>query len=116
SGIMRALRKNTGRFEVLSATFSVPVKITNWWSSTNNLILDYKTSKSPEFDLQKTSFTAQTEQSISLPKDWSMNVSAFYTPRLLTGNLVTGRIASVDFGLRKTLLDKRLQLSANISD
>ena len=116
SGIMRALRKNTGRFDVLSATFSVPVKVTNWWNMTNNLVLDYKASKAPEFDIHKTSFVLQTEQSLTLPKDWSMNLSAYYTPRVLTGNLVTGRVSSVDVGVRKTLLDKRLQLSANISD
>ncbi|MGB3066496.1 outer membrane beta-barrel protein [Sphingobacterium thalpophilum] len=116
SGIMTVLRKNSGVNKVLTATFSIPVQIAKWWSMTNNLLLTHTESLAPEFSLKKNSFVFQTEQNITLPRDWSLTINGFYTPRVLTGNIVTGSMATVDFGVRKQLLNKKLSVNANISD
>lgn len=116
SGILTALRRNNGVNKVWTATFSIPVQITKAWSMSNNLLFTHSESIAPEFQLKKNSFVFQTEQDITLPKNWGLTLNGFYTPRVLTGNVVTGRIASVDFGVRKQLFDKKLVINANVSD
>ncbi|MFT3823318.1 MAG: outer membrane beta-barrel family protein [Chitinophagaceae bacterium] len=113
---MTILRKNTGNNTVYTATFSVPVQIAKWWNTSNNLLLTHTTSVGPEFDIKKASFVIQTEQDISLPAGIGLNLNAFYAPNVVTGNIVTGRIASVDAGLQKKLLHNKLTAKASISD
>lgn len=114
--LMTILRKNTGSNTVYTATFAIPVQITKWWSSSNNLLLTYTESVAPEFSIEKSSLVLQTEQDISLTKGFSINMNGFYTPRIVTGNIVTGRIASVDFGVQKKLMKDKLTAKAAISD
>lgn len=113
---MTILRKNTGSNTVYTGTFSIPVKITDWWNTSNNLLLTYTASKAPEFSIKKGSLVLQTEQDISLANGFGLNLNGFYTPRVVTGNIVTGHIASIDFGIQKKLLNNKLTVKAAISD
>lgn len=113
---MTILRKNTGRNTVYTGTFSIPVKITAWWNTSNNLLLTYTESVAPEFSIKKGSFVLQTEQDISLTNGFGINLNGFYTPKVVTGNIVTGRIASIDLGIQKKLMKNKLTAKASISD
>ena len=113
---MTILRKNTGSNTVYTGTFSIPVKITEWWNTSNNLLLTYTESVAPEFSIKKGSLVLQTEQDIALGNGFGVNLNGFYTPRVVTGNIVTGRIASIDFGIQKKLLNNKLTVKASISD
>jgi len=113
---MTILRKNTGRNSVYTSTFSIPVKITKWWNTSNNLLLTYTESMAPEFAIKKGSLVLQTEQDISLVNGFGVSVNGFYTPNVVTGNIVTGRIASVDLGIQKKLMKNKLTAKASISD
>jgi iron complex outermembrane recepter protein len=114
--LMTILRKNTGSNNVYTGTFSIPVKITAWWSTSNNLLLTYTESTAPEFSIKEPSFVLQTEQEISLTKGFGLNINGFYTPRVVTGNILTGRISGVDLGIQKKLMKNKLTAKASISD
>lgn len=116
STLMTILRKNTGQSKVYTVTIAVPVSFTKWWSSTNNLLLTHSSSVAPEFDLSANSLILQTQQEFTLDNSLSMSVNAFYTPRILQGNIITGRIATVDAGLQKKWLKNKLVTRASISD
>jgi outer membrane receptor protein involved in Fe transport len=113
---MTVLRNNTGSNTVYTGTIAIPVTITNWWNTSNNLLLTYTQSKGPEFNIKKASLVLQTEQEISLPHDIGVNLNAFYTPNVVEGNIVTGRIANVDLGLQKKWWHNKLTAKAAISD
>ncbi|WP_177230623.1 outer membrane beta-barrel family protein [Chitinophaga sp. CF118] len=113
---MTILRKNTGSNTVYTGTFSIPVKITEWWNTSNNLLLTYTESIAPEFSIKEGSFVLQTEQDISLTNGFGINLNGLYTPKVVTGNIVTGRIASVDLGIQKKLMKNKLTAKASISD
>jgi outer membrane receptor protein involved in Fe transport len=114
--LMTILRKNTGSNRVYTTTFSIPVTITKWWNTSNNLLLTYTASVGPAFNIKKGSFVLQTEQDISLPHGIGINLNGFYAPNVVTGNIVTGRIASLDAGVQKKLLHNKLTAKASISD
>jgi iron complex outermembrane recepter protein len=113
---MTILRKNTGSNTVYTGTVAIPVTITSWWNTSNNLLLTYTQSKGPEFNIKKASLVLQTEQEISLPHNMGVNLNAFYTPHVVEGNIVTGRIANVDLGLQKKLWYNKLTAKASVSD
>ena len=113
---MTVLRKNTGSNTVYTGTVAIPVTITSWWNTSNNLLLTYTQSKGPEFNIKKASLVLQTEQEISLPHNIGVNLNAFYTPHVVEGNIVTGRIANVDLGLQKKLWHNKLTAKASVSD
>lgn len=116
SSIMTILRKNTGLNKVYTATFSIPASITKWWSTTNNLLLTRTMSQAPEFDLSLNSFVLQTEQEFVLSGSFSLSLNGFYTPKMLQGNVITGRISSVDAGLQKKWFKNKFITKAAISD
>ncbi|MCS3794741.1 outer membrane beta-barrel protein [Niastella sp. OAS944] len=113
---MTILHKNTGSNTVYTGTIAIPVTIASWWNTSNNLLLTHTQSVGPEFNIKKATFVLQTEQEISLPNNISVNVNAFYTPHVVEGNIVTGRIANVDIGLQKKLWHNKLTAKAAISD
>jgi len=113
---MTVLRKNTGSNTIYTGTIAIPVTIANWWNTSNNLLLTHTQSVGPEFNIKKASFVLQTEQEISLPNDISVNLNAFYTPHVVEGNIVTGRMANVDIGLQKKLWPNKLTAKAAVTD
>lgn len=115
-GLMTIMRKNTGSNTIYTGTIAIPVTIASWWNTSNNLLLTHTQSEGPEFNIKQASFVLQTEQEISLPNDIGVNLNAFYTPHIVEGNIITGRIASVDIGLQKKLWKNKLTAKAAISD
>lgn len=116
SEILKIIKSNVGNTSVYTATFSAPIKITKWWNISNNLLLTYTKSQSPNFLIEKPSFVFQTEQEISLYKGYNLSLNAFYTPQMVSGNTLTGAIGSLDLGIQKKFLVNKLTTKVAISD
>jgi len=108
--------KNAGNNKTWAVTLSAPMKITKWWTSNNNLVLNYINIKASEFNISKGTFILQSQQSFEFQNLFKMTLGGFYTPRIIRGNFITGRIASIDWGISKSFFDKHLELKANLSD
>ncbi len=109
-------RANTGTAERFSITGNAPVKFASWWDSSSNLELSYSTSVAPQFDLSIYSLMLQTNHDYKLGKGYTANLTAIYTPRILSGNLITTTIASVDVGFRKKFFEDKFTVAASVSD
>lgn len=116
SPLMTISSQNAGTNKVWNSTIAYAFKFTNWWQSSSNLMLTYSRANSPNFDLSVKSFFFQTQQDFNLSKTVDLSLSAFYTPRVLEGNIITARIANVDAGVNVKLLNKKLLLRAAVSD
>lgn len=114
--LARILRKNTGLEQVYTITLSAPVSIAKWWSTSNTLLLNHTKSQAPEFDLSQSSFLFQSSHEISLPYSFSMNLNAFYAPRILQGNILIRDLASVDIGIQRKILQNKWLVKAAVSD
>lgn len=109
-------RANTGTSERIALTGSAPVKFAAWWDSDSNVELSYSTSVAPEFDLSIYSAMLQTNHNFKIGKGYTANLTAYYTPRILSGNIVTKAIGSVDIGMRKKFFKDKLTAAASVSD
>jgi len=114
--VLTVTKLNTGNNTVYSTNISIPIDITKWWNSSNNLQGSFTKSIDKHFNIEKFSYLLQSENQFNLPHGLSLNLTAFYTPRIVTGNIVTGRIASVDWGIQKKFWKNKWLAKASVSD
>lgn len=114
--LLTIIRKNTGESSVFAGTFSVPIQITEKWKTNNNLLLTYTHSVAPEFNIKRSNFIIETQQEYDFGKGWQANLTAFYSPRLIEGNLLLRPLSSVDISLQKKFLKNRLNASLTVND
>lgn len=109
-------RANTGTAERFAITGSAPIKVAAWWDSNSNVELSYSTSVAPEFNLSIYSYMLQTNHNFKIGKGYTANLTAYYTPKMLFGNLITESMGTVDMGFRKKLFDDKLVAAVSVSD
>ncbi len=113
---------NVPRQQVLSLNVSYPLQITKWWSTFSNLTGTYtKNEGRPEdgnvINISQPAFTVYHQSSFTLPKDFSVQVSAYYqSPALFAANLRMDPIHSVDAGLSWSFLEKRGNITLTAAD
>ncbi|RZL04880.1 MAG: TonB-dependent receptor, partial [Pedobacter sp.] len=77
-----ATQENIARFENLNVNFSVPIPITKWWNSQNNISVFYNKFigevSDQNLNVGQWAYNFYTSQSIKLPKDLSAEVSMWY--------------------------------------
>lgn len=104
----------------LGVNVNLPIHITEWWTSSNNISLfnnKYKgTSSVGAIDKSLTSYFANSENSFQLKNGWSFEVSGFYQSKMVWGTWLVDPQWSVGGGISKMLMSDRLHLRVNIND
>ena len=102
-------------------TISYPQEITNWWDLT--LFAGYNYSKyQGEFDATKIDFSqniynARMQNNLDLPWGINMELTAYYrSPFVWRGTVIIDEYWGVNFGLKKSFWNDRLQLRITGSD
>jgi iron complex outermembrane recepter protein len=101
---------------------SSPIPITKWWNGFLNLNLSQNTfyarfEDGKEVNLQNFAYNVYLSNSFSLKKDWSIELSGWYTsPTINTGTFIGEKMYSVDFGLKKKVLKGKGDFTLNFSD
>jgi hypothetical protein len=116
TNIVTMIRRNIGTTDRFIGNFSVPVTITKWWTTNNSLVLQHVHVEAPEFDIEKNTFTFQSNHQFKVSKTTSLNFSGFYTPRTIYGNTVTDQYSNVTVGVRQRLFKRKLIAGASIYD
>ncbi len=122
SGVNISQNQNIARLRSYSATFSVPVKINNWWSSQNNFNLFYNHYTDQNLSgnpLNNKGVMAgiNTTHTFTLPKDWSAEINYwYYSPGVYGVFRQTKAQQAFNPGIQKTFLDKKAKLKLNIND
>lgn len=108
--------------KVYSIGIGAPFSITEKWSTYTNLN-GVHTRNRADFgggkviNLNINSFNMYHQQSFTLPKGWSAEVSGWYTsPSLWEGTFVMNAMWSAGAGVSKKFSDKRSKLTVNIDD
>ena len=99
-----------------SITLYVPVKVCRWWSASNNLSVRRESLSMQDLEIKKTIFSAQTNQSFTLPGQFSADINASYFSNILAGSFLLDHIFSINAGLQKKLLKNRLIAKAAVND
>ncbi len=101
-----------------AAALSVPVTVNKWWTMQYNLtgnsqVLSGNIAGSP-ITLKQDYLQITTQQSFSLPKDYSVEISGFYTTKTTFGIFTVPAFGELDLGIQKKFsnLHSNLRLNA----
>jgi hypothetical protein len=102
------------------ATAVIPFRIMKKWESQNTLSVSYNKLEMTVGNLQvlndRLSYFFQSNQTILLPKNFKVELTGWYRAPSASGLYQIDKMWRVDLGLRKTFLDKKLELSLNGTD
>lgn len=115
--------RNLATQKNVSLSTSATHQLTNWWSTYNNLTLYYIQNRDELggieqlIDIEGTSLYIYSQQSFSLPADFSLEIYGWYnSPGVSGANTKSKAISSIDAGLRKKLWDNAATISISFSD
>lgn len=107
---------NLNRIKNYSVNIATPLPVTKWWMLNMNLTGFYNDIQSPfseggAINKSRFSYTAQTQNTFSLPGEVKFELTGFYRSPMLWGLFELGPQYQVDMGLSKSLGKFRLQAS-----
>ena len=114
-------KENLATQNSFNFNLSYPLKITKWWNSSNNLTTYYNQFKTPDLAGQpyksgKLAFNFNTNQTVTLNQSTTLECSAYYQSRQVYGTLLISDQYSIDLGLKKSLLNKQMDIKLSAND
>ena len=101
-------------------SLNVPIPVTKKWmmSANVNYFVNRYEGKylGEQLDLSIPVLNLNIQNRITLPKDWSAEVSGFYVSRAVQGVIAGNSLWAINAGISKQLMDKRLSLRLNVQD
>lgn len=114
--------QNLSTRKVATFSLSYPWAPTKWWSTFTNASV-FNSRQEAAFgvgktiDVSRTSFSAFHQSSFTLPKNFGIQVSGFYSsPGIWGANFLTRRFWGVETGVTKKLFNERGLLKLGMSD
>lgn len=114
-------QKNFASMDVAGINISFPVPVKKWWMIIANINANYNILKA-NFEGRPLSnkyytYTFYADNTFTLPNDFSLNISGWYTgPNYWGGTFKMKPMGSLDIGVQKTFLNKKLTARLNLSD
>jgi outer membrane receptor protein involved in Fe transport len=114
-------QKNFATMDIAGINISFPVPIKKWWMVMANINANYNELKA-DFEGRKLSnkyytYTFYADNTFTLPKEFSLNISGWYTgPNYWGGTFKLKPMGSLDLGLQKTFMQKKLTAKLSLSD
>ncbi|MEI2750551.1 MAG: outer membrane beta-barrel family protein [Ferruginibacter sp.] len=114
-------QKNLAQQQILSFNIGSPTPINKWWSGYANIWYNYQMFKGTigENSVKRNvpSYGAYLQQSFSLGKDYTTEVSGWFNgPSVWGGTWKTKPQGAVDIGLQKQFMQKRASLKLSFTD
>jgi outer membrane receptor protein involved in Fe transport len=112
--------RNLAQFHYYGASFSIPVSVARWYTSTNNIETYYGLYKgnlaNTNLKSGRPTFSINSTNTFQLPKDWSAEVVGIYQAREVYGFLDIQPIRYLNLGVQKQFLDKKANVKLNVTD
>lgn len=114
-------QKNFATMDIAGINISFPVPVKKWWMVMANINANYNELKA-DFEGRKLSnkyytYTFYADNTFTLPKEFSLNISGWYTgPNYWGGTFKLKPMGSLDVGLQKTFMQKKLTAKLSLSD
>lgn len=114
-------QKNFATMDIAGINVSFPVPIKKWWMVIANINANYNELKA-DFEGRKLSnkyytYTFYADNTFTLPKDFTLNISGWYSgPNYWGGTFKMKPMGSLDLGLQKTFLQKKITAKLSLSD
>ena len=112
--------ENLNYLQTGSLVLALPIKITRWWSMQNNATGTWQqastTNNNVPIKLQLASLNIMTMQNFELPKDYSLELTAFYQSASIFGRYKVEPYGKVDVGVQKKLKNNNERLRLAVTD
>lgn len=113
--------ENLATQDSYNMNITYPLKITSWWNSNNNLNVYYNKYKTPDllgspFESGKVAFHLNTTQTITLNPTANLELSGYYESKQVSGTLLLAPQYSVDLGIKKSIMDKKMDIKLAVND
>jgi len=120
NGVVKTQSDNFGNRRRLDLTASVPIRPRRFWDIQLFAGMNYTSYPisflSGERDVSLWAATATLQQDFSLPKDFKVNLAAYFISSELRGIYITSPVSFINFGVKKSLLGKRLEAQLTLTD
>ena len=119
TGVVYLSARNFKYEDYLTASFSLPFVVSGWWSMQNNISGNWRQINTAydqaRVQLQYFDYSLNSTQRFSLPGDFSVEITGFYSSAGYMGTAKREPIYRLDAGLQKKLGNKRdlLRFAAN---
>ncbi|HEY5408507.1 MAG TPA: outer membrane beta-barrel family protein [Ginsengibacter sp.] len=119
SNVVYLSAKNFKYEQYVTASFSLPFTITKWWSIQNNINFDWRqlntVYNNTAVQLALYDYNINSTQRFTLPKDFSIELTGFYSSASYFGSGKLKPLYQVDAGLQKKFSNKKdiLRFAAN---
>ncbi|RZJ19870.1 MAG: TonB-dependent receptor, partial [Acinetobacter sp.] len=120
--IINVIRKNLGRAQTFSANLYVPVKVAKFWRMQNNISaflsqFNDGNLEGAEYQASKVAFNFNTNNSITLPQNFSVELGFWLnSPRLNGVEETTITQYALNAGIQKSLVNKKLKIRLSMDD
>ena len=114
-------QKNFATMDIAGVNISFPIPVKKWWMVIANINANYNVLQA-NFEGRLLSnkyytYTFYADNTFSLPKDFTFNVSGWYSgPNYWGGTFKMKPMGSLDLGLQKTFMQKKLTAKLSLSD
>lgn len=114
--------ENLSTRDVYNATVSYPFSPTKWWNTYTNMGLTHLRNRADfgvgkEIDITATTYNVFHQSTFTLPKDFLVELSGFYTsPGIWGANFRNKHFAAVNVGVIKRFLEGRGSIKVAVSD
>ncbi|QIA06452.1 TonB-dependent receptor domain-containing protein [Draconibacterium halophilum] len=112
--------RNMDKSENVSGVLALPVTVTEWWKMQNNiswvwqrLATDYEGTA---INYKQNYYNVSTNQSFTISKQVSAEVSGFYRSKSLAGIFVQKPLGRLDLGIQWSSKSQNSRLNLNLSD
>ncbi|WP_372648030.1 TonB-dependent receptor domain-containing protein [Draconibacterium sp.] len=114
------ISKNMDKSENFSALLALPITVTDWWKMQNSiswvwqrLATDYEGT---DIDYKQNYHNISSNQSFTINKQFSAEISGFYRSKSLAGIFVQKPLGRLDLGVQWRSKSQNSRLNLNISD
>ncbi len=114
-------QKNFATMDIAGINISAGIPIKKWWMAIFNINANMNDVKA-DFEgrilrNRYTTYTFYTDNTITLPKAFKLNVSGWYTgPNYWGGTFKLKPMGSLDIGLSKSFLENKMNVKLSLSD
>lgn len=112
--------ENLDNQNYVSLTISAPIPVKKWWNIQTNVTAAYNHYqtfyRNAPFDMKIFTYNAFVNNTFTLPKNWTAELSGWYNSPAIYGLLSSKSQGAISLGLQKSLMDKKATIRLSVQD
>jgi hypothetical protein len=113
--------RNLAEKNAYNLNINSPLTLVKWWTTNNNVTIFYNQFSTPNllgvpYKSGKLAFNANTNHTITLNANTSLELSGFYQSAMVEGTLALKPQYSIDMGASRSFADKKLNIKLAVND